>query len=76
MFFQTSGERLGLPIVPVKEVEQPEKIYATLNEIREKLGVTKFKGKLILFPVYDNHSEKKSSSYCLHNYRFHIIGKK
>ncbi|KAG0729183.1 Ras GTPase-activating protein 1 [Chionoecetes opilio] len=39
-----SGERLGLPIVPVKEVEQPEKIYATLNEIREKLGVTKFKG--------------------------------
>ncbi|XP_042233634.1 ras GTPase-activating protein 1-like isoform X2 [Homarus americanus] len=40
----SSGERLGLPIVPVKEVEQPEKIYATLNEIREKLGVTKFKG--------------------------------
>ncbi|KAK3861358.1 hypothetical protein Pcinc_032675 [Petrolisthes cinctipes] len=40
----TSGDRLGLPIVPVKEVEQPEKIYATLNEIREKLGVTKFKG--------------------------------
>lgn len=52
MFFQTSGERLGLPIVPVKEVEQPEKIYATLNEIREKLGVTKFKGKLNLFPIY------------------------
>lgn len=26
------------------QVEQPEKIYATLNEIREKLGVTKFKG--------------------------------
>ena len=26
-------------------MEQPEKIYATLNEIREKLGVTKFKGK-------------------------------
>lgn len=25
-------------------MEQPEKIYATLNEIREKLGVTKFKG--------------------------------
>ncbi|KAF2362864.1 Pleckstrin domain [Trinorchestia longiramus] len=38
------GDRTGLPIVPVKEVEQPEKIYATLNEIREKLGVTKFKG--------------------------------
>lgn len=52
LFFQTSGERLGLPIVPVKEVEQPEKIYATLNEIREKLGVTKFKGKLNLFPIY------------------------
>ncbi|KAK4312336.1 hypothetical protein Pmani_016231 [Petrolisthes manimaculis] len=40
----TSGDRLGLPLVSVKEVEQPEKIYATLNEIREKLGVTKFKG--------------------------------
>ena len=29
----------------MKNVEQSEKIYATLNEIREKLGVTKFKGK-------------------------------
>ncbi|CAL4130451.1 unnamed protein product, partial [Meganyctiphanes norvegica] len=37
------NENSGLTIVPVKEVEQPEKIYATLNEIREKLGVTKFK---------------------------------
>jgi len=35
---------LPLPLVNPREVEEPEKIYATLNEIREKLGVTKFKG--------------------------------
>ncbi|RXG72389.1 Ras GTPase-activating protein 1 [Armadillidium vulgare] len=43
-----TGDKHNLPILQVKEVEQPEKIYATLNEIREKLGRTKPRGVIDL----------------------------